>query len=152
MFEKRLEFDWKLTALVIGIIVLLGFAFYLMFDSKECYDLGCFQNSMINCRLATYINEEPEASWKYDIRGDEDDLCEIEVTLLAAKHGSLKLKKYEGHSMGCFYGLGVWTYPEKELVNCHGRLKEDLQEIIINNLHSYVVDNIGEINEELGQI
>ena len=49
-------------------------------------------------------------------------------------------------------GKGLIVYPEKDLGVCHGRLKEELQGIIIKRLHTYIVDNIGEIDETLDLI
>ena len=122
---------------------------YYTFSYRECADYGCFQKRMAACSLGTYINEEPEASWHYNILGKNRGLCGVEVTLLQAKEGELSLREVEGLSMTCSYELGIANYPEKDLVNCHGLLKEKLQEIIIKKLHQYVVGNIGKINEEL---
>jgi hypothetical protein len=41
--------------------------------------------------------------------------------------------------------------PEDDLSRCTGQLKENLQEIIIQKLHAYVVENLGQISKELQQ-
>ena len=43
-------------------------------------------------------------------------------------------------------------YPEKDLDSCKGELKENLQSVIIENLYKYIIDNLGEISEELRRV
>ena len=138
--------------LIIIIAVTLGAALYYSFGPEECLTFECFQQSMISCKSTTYINEEPEASWGYKIIGKKSEQCEIEVTLFSAKEGSLKLRDYEGNSMNCFYSLGISAYPERDLDSCHGELKENIQSIIIEKMHKYILENLGEISEEVGKL
>ena len=51
--------------------------------------------------------------------------------------------------MDCYVPLGSIVSPESNLAECHGLLKEGLQETIINKLHAYIVKNVGQIGEEL---
>jgi hypothetical protein len=53
--------------------------------------------------------------------------------------------------MDCYLQIGDISLPESDLTKCHGRLKEELQEIIIENAHRYIIENIGEINKELNK-
>ena len=39
-------------------------------------------------------------------------------------------------------------FPESDINNCHGLLKEGLQDLFISKLHRYIVQNLGEINVE----
>src|SRR3989338_2722717 len=75
--------------------------------------------------------------------------CKIEVKLLQIKKGDLSFSKLEGSSMNCYVQAGSTVAPESDLSNCHGDLKEGLQETIINKLHKYIVNNLGEIGEGL---
>lgn len=135
-------------ALAIAFAVLL----YFTFRPEKCENFECFQQNMIECKPAFFINEETQAAWNYEIKGKKNGECEIEVTLLLAKEGELGIDRFEGNSMICFYPEGVSAYPDKDLALCHGRLKEDLQGIIIEKLHTYVLENLGEIKEGLGRI
>jgi len=144
-----MSFDWKRGALGILVIVVLIVTLFLTFSPSKCEGVACFQQRMIDCSSAEYVNEEPEASWGYKVIGRRGGQCEIEVTLLSAKEGSLGLRDYEGNSMSCFYDTGVFAYPEKDLDACSGELKENLQSVIIEKLYRYVVDNLGEIEEGL---
>ncbi|MBX4212289.1 hypothetical protein KW787_02435 [Candidatus Pacearchaeota archaeon] len=136
--------------LIVVLAVALLLAYYLTFFYKtDCTDMGCFQEAMRQCKHATYINEDPEASWKYDIQGSDGGACNIEVTLLQAKKGDLELDKLAGYDMICSYALGVVNYPEKSLNTCHGRLKEEIQRILIEKLHTHILDNIDKISQNL---
>lgn len=147
-----MDMDWKRGALGIIILVVLVAALFLTFNPEKCPNFECFQKRMIECKSTSYINEEPEASWGYKIIGKRAGKCEIEVTLLGAKEGSLDLRKYEGNSMSCFFDEGFVTYPEKDLDACHGELKENLQNVIIEKLYNYIISNLGEIQEELRRV
>jgi len=147
-----MDFDWKKGVLGIIILIVLIVALFLTFGPVKCEGVDCFQQRMIDCSFATYINEETEASWGYEILGNKGNQCEIEVTLLSAKEGNLGLRNYEGNSMSCFYDKGIFAYPEKNLDVCIGELKENLQSVIIEKLYKYVVDNLGEIEEELRRV
>ena len=102
---------------------------------------------MQKCAFTTFINEEPEASWQYDIQGKSGKSCLVQVTLLQAKEGDLNLNLFEGHRMICSYDLGLAAYPERDMARCHGLLKEDLQSVLITKLHEYVINNLGAIQE-----
>jgi len=51
--------------------------------------------------------------------------------------------------MTCYIPYGSLTVPQENLKNCHGELKEELQDVIIKKMHTYILDHIGEINKEL---
>ncbi len=144
--------DWKRGAILAGIIILTFFTLYVTFSPEKCPNLECFQENLAKCMPATYVNEEPEASWGYQIAGRKDDKCRIEVTLLSAKEGPLGLRDYEGNSMVCAYQLGYLTFPEKNLDACSGELKENMQSVIIEKLYRYIIDNLGEISEGVDEI
>jgi len=51
--------------------------------------------------------------------------------------------------MVCNIPLGSVILPESDLTNCHGILKENLQEQTIIKLHNYISQNLGQINAEM---
>ena len=139
----------KRAVLVVLTIVVFVTALYFTYTPEECGSFECFQEKMSRCDWANYINEEPEASWRYDVLGPtEEGDCEVKVTLLAAKMGDLSIGDFQGNYMSCFYPLGTSAYPDKDLSLCHGRLKEDLQGRIITKLHEYFLDNLIEVEAE----
>ncbi len=146
-FMKRRSFE---RILLIVIVIIFGAITYIMvFNIEECQNFECFKNSMEKCRRAEYVNEEPEASWAYEIKGAENGLCEVNVKLLLAKKGELGVDRLAGYEMECFYPSGAGTYPEKDLEKCHGKLREELQQIIIEKLHAYIIENLGKIDREI---
>jgi len=139
--------------LIAVFVIVLCIAVYLSFIYvPKCEDIECFQSYMTKCSKATYIDEEPEASWGYEIIGAEGTDCAINVKMLLAKKGELGIEKLEGHDMKCYYPIGTFAYPERDLSKCHGLLKEEIQEIIINKLHTYLIENFGKFNESLGRL
>ena len=147
-----MDLDLKRGIIGVAIVAALVVALALTLAPKECSEFDCFQERMIRCAGATFVNEEPEASWGYEVLGTRGEQCEIEVTLLGAKEGDLDLRRFEGHSMRCFYEKGFIAYPEKDLGVCTGELKEDLQGVVIEKLYRHIFDNLGEIAEELRRI
>lgn len=147
--SEPLSFNKKIL-IALCIAVFLGIAIYLTFYyNPVCENFECFQKSMSNCERAAYVNDGAGATWRYDVQKKIGGLCSVEVTLLQAKEGGLGLSSLEKHSMICEYALGVATYPEKDLDKCHGILKEELQKIVIEKLHSYVIENLGVIDVKL---
>ncbi|MFH1425539.1 MAG: hypothetical protein ABIG28_02295 [archaeon] len=139
------------TLLLIGLAIIFAILAILTtyFYSPLCGDLKCFQDAMKKCKSARYINEQDEASWRYEILKFEDGQCKIEVTLLQPKAGELSIEKLVGQNMVCDYPKGITSYPEGDLERCHGRLKEELQAMVIKKLHAYIIENIGEVNAGL---
>lgn len=129
--------------------VVLAAVYFTFIHLPKCENFGCFQKNMVDCSKSTYINEEPEASWKYEIAGKSNGMCMIKVTMLNAKKGELGVNRLVGEQMDCLYPMGMFAYPEKDLTKCHGLLKEDLQTIVINKLHAYILENLGKFEEGL---
>ncbi|MBU1050977.1 MAG: hypothetical protein KJ718_00280 [Nanoarchaeota archaeon] len=139
----------------LGIFAVLALVFIALavrttfFYSPMCQTFECYEKLMRQCKPANYLNDGEEATWRYEITGIEDSACVVKVTLLQSKVGELGMERLAGYSMECGFPKGVVAYPEKDLGMCHGRLKEEMQGIIIKRLHTYIVDNIGEIDETL---
>ena len=144
---------WK--AVVVWVIVILilvsaGVALYLNYSYyPKCTSYECFKDSMVKCSRVSYVNDGAEATWEYKIEGTNKNSCQIMVTLLQAKEGSLGIDRLNGYSMECSYPIGISNYPEKDLTKCSGKLREELQTIIINKLHIYIINNLGALNESI---
>ncbi len=140
-----------ITATIIIIAAIGLFSYYFFFKEKPelSPDMETFKKYMKECARAEYFNEEESASWYFEIIKKQKDTCIIKVKLLQAKEGELGLVKLEGQSMQCSYPLGFVTTPGNELKECTGKLKESLQEIIIEKLHTHVIENLGSIDKTL---
>lgn len=141
----------KRFVLFVAIIVVFAAAVHLTFRPSDCGNFDCFQEKMTTCSRTSFVNNLIEASWKYEILGpgSESNTCDIKVSLLSSKEGKIDLRDLEGQSMTCTYEYGVVSYPERNLDRCSGELKEGLQTSIIKRLHSYILDNVGEIDDAL---
>jgi len=143
----HIKYAKEVVAILILVVAVL--ALYYTFVPVGCAEYSCFEAHMIKCKPAVYVNEEEKASWKYEILGTTDKKCQIDVTLLNAKEGNIDLREYEKTSMTCAYAVGVAGYPEKNLVACHGTLKEGLQSVVIEKLYKYIVANLGDIRKDI---
>ncbi len=131
-------------------LVALGVALrYTFLYSSECATAECFFNNLKVCSKASFINDGTDATWSYKIIGPAPEGCEIDVTLLQSKSAGRDLAVLNGKSMTCTLASGIADYPEKNLDKCHGLLKEEMQSILIRKLHTYIIDNLGEVKSEL---
>jgi len=141
--------DWVALA-IIGVIILAIIAVYFTFYySYTCEDIGCFQAHQRKCSRTDYIKDSPDTVWRFFIQGKEDDKCEIDVEVVQIKSGTPTQQRLEGLSMTCLLPLDSIVSPESDIARCHGVLKEEMQNLIIQKLHTYVLDNLGDIGEEL---
>ena len=65
------------------------------------------------------------------------------------KKGDLDLEVLDGESMVCDV-LGFKNYPEEDISRCSGKLKEEMQEIVIQRMHDYLLENLGDLEEGFG--
>lgn len=145
-----MKVDYKVFVFIGLGLLFLGLAVNATFFApKKCYDVACFKSAMEQCSHANYVSDVVEATWRYDILGVTNGDCAIDVTMLQAKQGDSNIQKLQGLDMECDYPRGTFSYPERDLTKCHGRLKEELQTLAINKLHTYIVDNLGEIKKVL---
>src|SRR3989338_7048563 len=140
----------KLIIFAVIALVLIALAVYTSFvRMPKCQTFECYEENMRQCKQVQYLNDGEEATWRYKILGIQDGACVVEVTLLQPKAGELGIEKLSGYSMECGFPKGIATYPERDLERCHGRLKEELQAIIIKKIHAYLIENIGEVESGL---
>tara|TARA_B100001971_G_C18241020_1_gene570920 strand:+ start:97 stop:618 length:522 start_codon:yes stop_codon:yes gene_type:complete len=141
-------------ALVILIIALISFSSYLLFFyAKPVSTSEEFLDSMSYCKDVSWIREDAQASWLYKIKGGaKGDACEVEVRLLKMKEGTIEADKLQGKGMTCMFQKGETRFPEKDISKCSGPLKEELQDIIIQRMHNYLLQNVGEIKKEFEEL
>lgn len=153
---KRLLLRRRNRALILLIIlVLIGIAvstYFIIFYGQTCYNSECFKEALIKCQRANYIADKPETILSYEISGRSGDSCKINVKMLQVKKGSAEIAVLEGKSMICLTPFGSEIRPEDNIKYCHGLLKENIQEIIIQRMHSQILENIGIIKEEFTKI
>ncbi len=138
----------KIAIIVVAVILIITL-YFTFFFSYTCKDIACYKSHQEKCVKTTFIDDTKEITWYYEIKGKKGKTCEIYVEVLQIKEGSPDKLSLEGQSMNCYLPLKDTRIPRSDISLCHGILKEELQNIIIKKLHSYVVENIGEIKEEL---
>jgi len=148
--DKRAIITVISLLIIIGLIItgLILIPKYIK-KPKLCQDIDCFLNRMTKCSPTELYHEEKEASWLYGVLNKQNNECIVQVTLLQAKEGELRLTQLHGLSMQCNYPLHISVIPGKDLGICNGRLKEELQEIIIEKLHTNIIENLGIIDQSL---
>ena len=139
----------KLISIVLIFIVLSFLIYRFFFKIEKCSDEVCFSNALISCSRAQLINDDSESTWSYTILGKRSGKCQVEVKLLQIKRGKLDIEEAEGKTMTCSLPIRTITLPGENLELCSGELKESLQDLVIKKMHSYILENLGEINEEL---
>ena len=141
-----------IVLLVITFIGLVISAYYLYTSLQICNDESCFTNSLSKCAKTTYVKDDGTNIIQYNILGKSQGECKVNVQMLQIKSGSAELSVLEGSEMTCLLQLGLVVDPAKTLKNCHGILKEEIQNIIIQRMHAQIVQNIGKISEETTKI
>ncbi len=149
------EFSYKKykKRIIIAIIILIigitaYFLYFKVFTAEECSELDCYENSLLNCKKIWFIREEDNYVWRYEILGSAgNDACNVEVRLLKVNLGKLNVEDLQGKTMVCMVQRVDDIFPEKDMLRCNGILKEELQEIIIDKMHNYLLENLGEIKE-----
>jgi hypothetical protein len=141
-------------ALIILIVALITYSsWFLFFYAKPVDSSQEFVDAMSNCRDVSWVKEDAQASWLYKIKGgSKGDTCEVEIRLLQMKEGTIEADKLQGTKMICTVQKGETQFPEKDISKCTGVLKEELQDIIIQRMHNYLLQNVGEIKEEFQQV
>ena len=148
--NKKAWAKGKILFVLLIVVFITGIYFTFLFSYK-CEDIGCFQAYQEKCRRTKFIDDTKETTWLYHILGKEKGMCEIEVEVLRVKEGTPDMTVFEGKSMKCYLPLGDTSSPNEDISQCHGILKEEIQDMMIKKLHSYVINNIGEISAELNK-
>lgn len=135
--------------IAVAIILIAGVLFltYNIVYNKSCEDSNCFADALNNCKRVSWIRDDSQSTWVYKILGSQSDKCVVEVKLLKIKEGTLDIEKLQGQKMTCKIQKGSTEFPEKDVSKCSGLLKENIQDILIQRMHNYLLQNVGEIKD-----
>jgi len=137
--KKELIIEIILAVVVIALIWSIYFGFFYY---AHCSDEKCFADALVKCKKVTYSKNTPDILMNYKILGDSNNLCNINVKLVQVKSGTTSMTRFENKEMVCSILLGSLTLPESNLQNCDGPLRQEIQEAMINNMHSQLIENI----------
>jgi hypothetical protein len=148
--DKRF-FSLKWFAVSISLVVVVWLIWILFFYGGDCKDWECFNAHLGSCDEVSFVGGK-EMIFEYNIQGKSGDSCVVDVKLLQGELNNKDSMKLEGKSMVCDLPFGVVMSPESDISNCHGLLKEGLQDLIIRKLHLYLVQNLGILNLEAADL
>lgn len=148
---KKRVFNKYIFYTIIIIIALFAAIYFLLFYTSACEDKVCFDNAIDNCKKVSLVKSDERAIWKYEILGYGEKGCSVGVRLIQLKQGQVDIQKLEGNEMICDY-VKAESYPEEDISVCSGKLKEEIQDMIIKRLHDYLLKNLGEIQESFSAI
>lgn len=153
--EAESRKNWIISGVIIVLLAALAVYLIISFGGKKtCGDLQCFQTSLRTCEKSSFVSEEASSSWLYSISGKSKDNseCVVSVVLLQIKQGTADTETLQGLAMDCSLPIGYVANPQDDLTMCHGILKEQIQDLIIKRMHSYILKNVGQISEELTNV
>ena len=138
--------------IIILIFIILVAVFLTFIYTPKCKDIACWESKLSSCSKASYISDPRDITWQYTIKGKSHGKCEVNVKVIEIRNGLTSSLVLEGKDMDCLLPLKTLTEPESNPNLCHGVLKEEMQTLIIEKLHQYVVQNIGQIKGNLTSI
>jgi len=149
--KKRLKKRLNIILGIVILVILVVAIYFTFFFSYRCNDLACFQGHQEKCSKVKFVKQGEDIVWEYKIKGEKNNFCNVNVKALEIKQGTLDKKILENKEMTCLLPLRSLIIPEGDISLCTGELKEELQNLIIQKLHAYIIDNVGDISEELNK-
>ena len=147
--SRRLNLKFILVIITILLLIGILFTIWIKFtEYKGCDTWECFNEKLESCSKAKFAGGK-EIIFGYTIHGKTNNQCEIDVEFLQGDLTEKNTRSLENEKMTCYTPIGAIMLPEAELKNCHGILKERLQEQVISQLHNFIIQNIGQVNKEL---
>jgi|SRR3989344_5547737 len=138
--------------IAIIIIVIVATTYFVWGFFTTCSSQECFDKALVKCSRTSFVSDTENMLMQYKIRGMNSGDCLVNVKLLQVKKGSSELSVLEGQEMDCNLPFGIVVVPEGDTTICHGRLKEEIQSIIIKRMHAQIIQNIGKISAETTNI
>ncbi|MBU2576423.1 MAG: hypothetical protein KKF50_01755 [Nanoarchaeota archaeon] len=147
--EQRRFFNWKWLLALVILAVIIYVIWFFFFSYASCDNWDCFNARLERCDRVKFIGENEKMIFEYSVRGKSGDNCKVGVELLQGELNNQDSIALEGKAMLCNLPRGVVMIPESNIGYCHGLLKEGLQDLIIKELHTILVQNLGRLNLEL---
>jgi len=146
--EGRKFFGWKWLIVLVVFAVIIYVVWFFFFSYASCDTWDCFNSRLERCDRVKFIGGD-DMTFEYSINGKSGEDCNVGVELLQGELSNQDSIALEGKSMVCSLPNGVIMIPESNIGYCHGLLKEGLQDLIIKELHSTLVQNLGRLNLEV---
>ncbi len=141
----------KIVGIIFFVIVvgLLSWFFFSVNYTKVCEDDNCFNSALSICKRAEFLKDTTDARWYYKINGPaQNERCEVYVKLAQLRKGGIEIVRLEGKDMVCLTPYSVVESPQREIESCHGELREEISSLLIQKMHSYLLENLGQVSKE----
>lgn len=146
--EGKLKKRVGISLIILAMALIIFSTYFLIYYTKPVASSKEFAQAMQTCNRVSWIRQDAQASWLYTITGNaQGDVCEIKVKLLKISQGSIENEKLQGKQMLCKVLKTDTQFPEKDISKCTGVLKEELQDILIQRMHNYLLENVGEVQQ-----
>ncbi len=149
---KRLKGIKLVLSFIIFFVLLFIIYLYLtiFFFPDKCYSESCFIRNLKNCEETSFRYTQEGTIWAYSIKGTQGQSCKVKVKVENVKIPISPTKILEGREMDCYIPRNIIIMPEDKIEYCSGPLKEAIQDQIIEKMHFYIIQKIGQIEKELG--
>lgn len=141
-----------ILCIIIFVVLLIIFYYFGLIFKKTCTTQECFEDSVGVCSPVKFDNRINNNIYHYEIYRSLGANCKININLLRSSEGTdFDTKgRLEGKSMKCLIpkdDLATLRLTEVNnlLKYCSGPLKEGIYEIIIKNMYTIIINNLGEI-------
>lgn len=145
--KPKLIFSFVLLFVLLALICVY---LTMFFFPAKCYTETCFLNNLKTCKETSFNYVQDSTEWEYRIKGTEGLTCKVAVKVAEVMVAISPNKILEGREMDCYIPRNVIIMPEEKMEYCHGSLKEAIQDQIIEKMHLFIVQKIGQIEAELG--
>jgi hypothetical protein len=146
--NKKNRFIFLKIFVLLSFFLFISYVGWLLFFSfEDCNGLECFNENLKSCDRAKFIGGD-DMIFRYSILGRSGNVCNVHTELLQGELNNQDSLKLEGQSMICSLPFGMIGVPENNIGECHGVLKENLQDIVIKKMYSYIIQNIDRLGLE----
>ncbi|MBI2671087.1 hypothetical protein HYX18_03880 [Candidatus Woesearchaeota archaeon] len=155
-----MKWDKINTILVVFMLIIIAYFIFSVLFSVNCkQDRKCFDKRAASCMPASYLYENQENIFQYNVIGSSfNHTCAIGIKLLKTSPlSSLETKQlFEGKSMTCKLPkeqlLIASVQETSNILNyCTGPLKEATLELMIKKLYGTIAQNLGAIINQISK-
>ena len=149
MADEKRGSKAPLIVIIISLIAIMAILAYYFLYMPACKDNACFKNALWKCNKASFMNIQENSTWYYRIEGFSAGDCNVYVKAVSLKTDVETGTALQGKDMNCYIPktlLGAFM-PEEKIEYCHGLLKEEIQKLMIEKMHLYIIQNIGQFNQ-----
>ena len=144
--------------ILIAVLLILS-PLYLVFKTKTCETVGCFETAADGCDKAKILVEDGKTTSEYKIEGKDNDNCilKVKVKRVSPEFSESIKKQFQNKEMLCEMPSNEFSRMQFEdmganLDYCHGPLKEAMYEAVVKKLYNLVVKDMGTVLEEIEKV